>query len=110
MKGKVIQLPYTFKTILPSLRGYVDKLKQAQDLERQAEEDREPGQNALILKECLESLIQCEHMERATEIFDDIEPNLISQEEWASTLEIVIHGLLHEGGDEGNGGDEGDSE
>ena len=95
LKGKVILLPYRFKTIFPSIRGYVVKLKKAQHLQRQIKQGRDADQNILIQKECLESFIECEHMERATEMFNDIESNLISMEEWASTLGIVFQGLLH---------------
>lgn len=95
LKGKVIVLPYTFKTILPSIREYIGNLKQARHLEKQLKETRAPDQNILVRKKCLQSFIECEHMERATEIFNDIESNLVSLDTWASTLEIVFQGLLH---------------
>jgi len=95
LKGKVILLPYTFKTIFPSIYEYVSKLKQAQYLERQLKVCREPDQNILLRKKCLMLFIECEHMERAAGIFKDIESVLISLEEWVSALEIAVKGLLH---------------
>lgn len=95
LKGKFILLPYTFKTIFPFIHEYIVKLKQAQHLERQLKEGREPDQNTPSQKQYLESLIECEHMERAAEIFNNTEFTLISSEEWVSVLEIVFKGLLH---------------
>jgi hypothetical protein len=95
LKGKVILLPYTFKAIFPSIRGYIASLKEAQNMERQLKEGKGPDQNNLVRKQLLKSLIECEHIEKAVEVFSDIESNLISLEEWISTLDIVFQGLLH---------------
>ena len=95
LKGKVILLPYMFKTIFPSIRNYIDKLKKAQQLEKQLTEIDEPNQYFHRSNDCLKLFVECEHMERATELFHNMEINLISLEEWASTFELVLQSLLH---------------
>jgi hypothetical protein len=94
LSGRVICLNYRFKMIFPLLRSnYLKNLIEAQRLEDRIDYG-DVDKEIENWKDCLNHYTDCEHIEKAGKIIEDIGWDKLLSKDWRSSFEIVLKGLI----------------
>jgi SIR2-like domain len=94
LSGRVICLNYGIENIISHLKTrYLVALRQAQGAERVQREHQIKSENTKW-NDCIKYYVDCEHIERASEIIEEGEWSKFVYDDWKWSFEISLKGLL----------------